>query len=303
MARDRNHCARPMFEPLESRIPRNGAWPINTIGTSVGTVSELGGIGSASVAVGAHNLTSGRHSTLFGVFVQPNPGSDLRPRIVAIESNGQRVPFQSGRPFVPGVTKLAAAFVQLSQPGPLTVVVAGAHHTDGSFTCATTLPGDVNGDGSVTLSDLPLFASAYGSETGQSSYNSAADFNLNGSINFNDAVAFERNMPPLTPPHPLGLVIRLLPSDQAHYPTSTNAGGATFKQDVTIIGRTTPGSLVIEGSKAYATNAQGVFAVNVKNTLGINYNNFLILDPFGHHFRRDFPIFWISFAAPGSNLK
>lgn len=303
MACDRDRCARPTFDALETRLSLSGDWPVNTIGTSAGTVRQPGGISSATVAVASRNLTPDRHSTLFGIFVQPTPGSDLRPRIVAVEANGHRVPFQSGRPYVPGRTKVAAAFVQLSQPVPLTVFVAGAHHTDGSFTYAATLPGDLNGDGTVTIADLPLFAKAYGSEAGQPTYNSAADFNLNGSINFNDATAIERNMAPLTPDHPLGLLIRLLPSDQAHYPTSKSSGGATFKQDVTIIGRTTPGSLVIEGSEAYATNAEGVFAVNVKNTLGINQNNFLVLDPFGHHLRRDFPIFWISFAAPGSNLK
>jgi hypothetical protein len=303
MARAGLRGRKPLFEPLERRSLLNVAWPVNTIGTSAGNVEAAGGIGSASVAVAPRNLTPGRLSTDFGVFVEPSAGSGIRPRIVAIEENGQHVPFRPGRPYIPGQTSDTAAFVEVSQPGPLTVVVAGAHHTDGSFTIAATLPGDVNGDGIVNLTDLPLFAAAYGSTTGQPTYNAAADFNLNGLIDFNDAAAIERNIPPLTPAHPLGLVVRLLSSDQAHYRTSKNSGGATFKQDVRIIGHTTPGSLVIEGSNAYATNADGDFAINVKNTIGINQNSLLVLDPFGHHYYRDFPIFWVSFAAPGSNLK
>jgi Dockerin type I domain len=304
MARGGNDRRRPMLEPLESRFVFSGDWPINTIGTSTGTVPQPREIDSASVTVESRNLTVGKHATLFGVFVQPDPGSDLVPRIVAVkESNGQKVPLQPGRPYVPGRTSEAAAFVKVDRPGPLTVLVAGEHHTTGSFTYAATLAGDVNGDGVVNLSDLPLFAAAYGSTAGQPAYNAAADFNLNGVINLYDAKAIEHNMTPLTPEHSLTAVVNLLPSDQAHYPASQNSGGATFKQDVTIVGHTTPGSLVIEGTEIYPTNAQGFFFINVTNTSGINQNNLIILDPFGHQLYRDFPIFWIPFAEPGSKLN
>lgn len=313
MARDRHDRTRPMLESLEPRLPLSGGWPINTIGTSAGTVAQPGEIGSASVTVASRNLTAGKPTTLFGIFVQPNPGSNLVPRIVAVkESNGQKVPLQPGRPFVQGRTSETAAFVKVDVPGPLTVLVAGQRHTTGSFAYAATLAGDVDGDGVVNLADLERFANAYGSSPGQPNYNPAADFNLDGIVNLYDAKALEHNMPPLSPDQPLTAVVNLTPSDQAHYAASKNSGGSTFKKDVTIVGHTTPGSLVIEDSSgqdftftgtAVSTNAKGYFFIKSKNSAGVNQNDLLILDPFGHQLIRAFPVFWIPYAAPGSKLK
>jgi len=311
----RHHFPRhqPTLELLEPRLNMNGVWPINTIGTSTGSVAQPGELGSAAVTVNSRNRTPGKPTTLFGVFVQPDPGSWLVPRIVAVEeSNGQKVSLQTGRPDVPGQTKETAVFVKVDQPGPLTVFVAGEHHTTGSFTAAVTLAGDVNGDGVVNVADLQLFATAYGSHAGQPNYNPAADFNLNGAVNLYDAKALEHNMAPLTPDQPLQAVVNLQPSDQAQYPASKNSGGSTFKKDVTIVGHTTPGSVVIEDSKAQdytftgaavPTNAKGYFFIQSKNSAGVNQNDLLILDPFGHQLIRSYPIFWIPYAAPGSKLK
>jgi hypothetical protein len=313
MHRSQRARTQPSLEPLELRLPLSGSWPINTIGASAGSVAQSGGLGSAAVTVNPRNLTPNKPTTLFGVFVEPAPGSPLIPRIVAVEeSNGQRVPLQPGHPYLPGRTPAVAAFVKVNQPGPLTVLVAGEHGTTGSFTEAVALAGDVNGDGTVDLADLPLFAAAYGSKVGQPAYNPSADFNLNGLINLYDAKALEHNMKPLTPDQPLQAIVNLQPSDQAHYAASKNSGGSTFKKDVTIVGHTTPGSVVIEDSKsgdftftgnAIATDAKGFFFIKVKNSAGVNPNDLLILDPFGHQLIRAYPIFWIPFAAPGSKLK
>jgi len=305
--------SRPSIEPLEPRLQPSSAWPINTIDTSTGTIAQPGEVGSAAVAVASRNLTVGKPNTLFGVFVQPTPGSTVVPRIVAVEeSDGQKVSLQPGRPYVAGRSDAAAAFVKVDQPGPLTVMVAGENHTTGSFTYAVTLAGDVNGDGVIDLSDLQLFAAAYGSKAGEPAYNPAADFNLNGTVNLYDAKALEHNLTPLTPDQPIKAVVNLQPSDQAHYAASKNSGGSTFMKDVTIVGHTTPGSLVIEDSKAQdftftgaavPTNAQGYFFIKAKNFAGVNQNDLLILDPFSKQLIRAFPIFWIPYAAAGSKLK
>jgi hypothetical protein len=106
--------------------------------------------------------------------------------------------------------------------------------------------------------------------------------------------------------------MNLLPADQAHYRTPSNSGGATFRQNVTIVGRTLPGSIVIQdGTKgfykwvgpAYATDASGEFTAPEKLTQGINTFDFLIIDPFGRQLIRSFPVFWLPFAASGSKLK
>jgi hypothetical protein len=44
-------------------------------------------------------------------------------------------------------------------------------------------------------------------------------------------------------------------------------------------------------------NAQGFFSIVTANAEGLNNNDFLILDPFGHSLIRDLPIFWIPYAT------
>jgi len=177
----------------------------------------------------------------------------------------------------------------------------------------TTLVGDVNGDGKVNLADLQAFAPSYMSRQGDPNYNPAADFNHNGVINLYDAKALLHNMAPLTPRLPLTARLILAPQDQIHYSGPTVSGAATFQKTVTILGHTTPGSLVITDNNtsrlpggtqayqftgpAYATDANGFFSITTTNTQGVNNNDFLILDPFGHQMIIDFPIFWIPYAT------
>jgi hypothetical protein len=304
----------PQLERLEGRRAPSAALPANTIGTGSGIVIRPGAIAHAAVTVAPRNLTPGKHSTLFGIFVSPAAASNLAPRIVAVEQgDGRKLPLKQGRPFIAGRDSgEAAAFVKVDRPGPLTVLVTGQHASAGSFNDVTTLAGDVNGDGTVNLSDLALFAPTYASTSAQANYNPAADFNQNGVVNLYDAKALEHNMTALGPEEPLRAVVNLLPADQATYPASKNSGGSTFHKDVTIVGHTTAGSLVITDSKAedysftgkaVATGAGGDFSVASQNSSGVNNNDILILDPFGHQLIRSFPVFWIPFAAPGSKLK
>jgi hypothetical protein len=173
--------------------------------------------------------------------------------------------------------------------------------------------GDVNGDGLVNFADLQAFAPAYGSRIGDLNYLPSADFNRNGVINLYDAKVLLHNMATLTPRLPLTARFILSPQDQIHYSGPTVSGAATFHRVVTILGHTTPGSLVLEdnhtsrlpgGTQAYkftgpahATDANGFFSIKATNTEGLNNNNFLILDPFGQHIIMDFPIFWIPYAT------
>ncbi len=314
MARKQARKRSPQFERLEARVQLSAVVPVNSIGTATGTVLAPGGTSAATVTVAAKNLTVGKSSTLFGIFVSPGAGSDLAPRIAGVlESNGHRLSIKQGRPYVAGRDNgEAAAFVKVTEPGPLTVLIAGQHRSTGGYQVDVTLAGDVNGDGTVNQADLEPFAAAYETVPGKPGYTPAADFNQNGIVNLYDAKALMQNMPAATGAVPLGVVMNLLPADQAHYATPSNSGGAAFKQDVTIVGRTLPGSVVLaDNSKgfykwdgpAFATNASGVFTVPVKLTDGLNNFNFLILDPFGRQLIRSFPIFWLPFAAPGSKLK
>jgi hypothetical protein len=266
------------------------------------------------VTVAPKNLTQGKSSTVYGIFVQPEGGSGVRPRIVAVEdSAGGRLPLKQGRPYVAGKgAGAASAFVKVPEAGTLSILVTGQGDSTGSYQTITTLVGDVNGDGTVNLADLTAFANAYSSSVGKPNFNSAADFNLDGIVNQVDAKAFEENMPPqVAKSVPLSLAMNLLPADQVHYAASKNSGGSTMKKVVTIEGHTEPGSIVLEDSGlgyykwdggAVATDAQGNFSVKETNTDGVNTYNFLIIDPYGRQLIRSYPVFWIPFAAPGSKL-
>jgi hypothetical protein len=314
MARRRGHHRCPQVDALEVRLQLSAVIPANSIGTGEGEVSRPGAVSSASVTVAARNLTAGKSSTLFGVFVGPGSGSELAPRIVGVkESDGRSVSIKQGRPFVARrADGQAAAFVKVSEAGPLTVLVSGGRHSTGTYTLDVTLAGDAHGDGTVNQADLAFFAASYLATPGDPNFNAAADFNQDGIVNQVDAKALEQNMPPPAGKPPLSLVMNLLLADQAHYKTPANSGGSTFKQNVTVVGRTLPGSIVIQDGTtgmykwvgpAYATNAEGYFRAPEKLTEGINTFDFLVIDPFGRQLVRTYPIFWLPFAASGSKLN
>jgi hypothetical protein len=303
----------PEIETLEARLQLTALIPVNSIGTSQGTVPQPGRSSAASVTVAAKNLTTGKSSTLFGIFVAPGQGSALAPRIKSVKSsNGQSLSLKKGRPFAAGrADGQAAAFVKVSQPGLLTVLISGGQRSTGTYTLDVTLPGDVNGDGTVSQADLAPFASAYLSTPGNPNYSRAADFNQDGIVNQVDAKAMQKNMP-FTKPGPLQLVMNLSPADQAHYRTPQNSGGSTFKKNVTVVGHTLPGSIVIQDGTdgfykwtgpAYATDSRGFFTAPETLTQGINTFDFLIIDARGRQLIRSYPIFWLPFAASGSKLK
>jgi hypothetical protein len=314
MANHRSFHLRPRLECLEVRLALSGSSPANVIGTATGTVSRPHQVSETGVVVQPRNITPRKHGTLFGLFVRPTASSALAPRILAAKENrGNALPLQHGRAFHAGIHDETVAFARSSRPGLLSTAVTGRDQTTGPYVAETTLVGDINGDGRVDLADLQAFAPAYMSRKGSPGYNPAADFNQNGIVNLYDAKALLKNMAPLTRRIPLDVSLHLAPEDQAHYATSKNSGGATFKKTVTILGHTTPGSLVIEdnhtsrlpgGTQAYkftgpahATDAQGFFSIRATNEEGLNNNDFLILDPFGQQVIRDFPIFWIPYAT------
>ncbi len=321
MSRIPRRNRRPYFDRLEPRLqlsisPSTNTFgltpPANAIGISLGEISAPGSLGSTTVTIEPQNITPNKASTEFALFVQPESGSGVLPRIVGVEQDGRMLPIQFGRSYSPRnvgkPTNQAVAFFETGQSGPVTVQVAGQRHTTGSYTVETTLPGDVNGDGQVNLADLVPFTKAYGTKPAWTGYNAAADFNQNGIINLYDAKAVERNMPPLAPNAPLNASINLAPSDQANYAAPKNSGGSTMKRHVQINGYTMPGSIVLEielanlkpPDKAIATDSRGFFSLSATNSQGVNTTNFLIIDPYGQQIVRSYPIFWIPFGAPHS---
>ena len=76
--------------------------PLNTIGLSLGDATRPGSAAATTVTISPQNITQGKPSTEFGVFVQPVAGSGIVPQIVAAEQDGKRLPLQLARTYSPG---------------------------------------------------------------------------------------------------------------------------------------------------------------------------------------------------------
>ena len=196
----------------------------------------------------------------------------------------------------PGTT---TAFFKDGQPGPVTVRIAGRNGTTGAYAAAIAIVGDVNGDGIVNLADQAAFAPAYLTKAGDGFYVPSADANGNGFVGQGDALALEHNLTPPTRPIPLSVTIALAPEDR---PTGhihqKNSGGFSYKSTVTIVGRTTPGSLIFADSAAgdYSftgpiqhADANGEFTFRQQLSDKLTNTEFLIVDPFGHRLHPRLP--------------
>lgn len=287
--------------------------PANTISLSLGDATRPGAASATTATVVSRNITVGKASTEFGVFVQPYGDSGIVPKVVGVEENGRRIPFQIGRPYnaklAPATTADATAFFEASKPGTVTILVSGVGLSTGQYTVETTLIGDVNGDGTVTIADLEPFAKSYAEKLNQSDYNAAADYNQDGIVNEYDALMMEGNMTALRKPGGPWTVIHLAPQDSYATGGPTDSGGVTIKEDVVIDGYTTPGSIVLQdssagdytfGAKALPTTTGGFYTTTETNSQGVNTYNFKVLDPYGHQYIRSFPVYWTTYAEPNS---
>ncbi|GAC1473261.1 MAG: hypothetical protein NVSMB9_21580 [Isosphaeraceae bacterium] len=167
-------------------------------------------------------------------------------------------------------------------------------------------PGDVNGDGRLTLADEQALVAAYLTRVGDPKYNPAADLNHNGQVGQSDARLLLRRLAPLIPRMPLNLTVALASEDQARGPLPKNSGGITHHKQVTVVGHTTPGAFIFTGTGtvdlklhtgAAAADSHGNFSVPVTLSDGINQFDLLAVDPYGHHKLRAFPIYWLDFAT------
>ena len=162
--------------------------------------------------------------------------------------------------------------------------------------------------------ELKAFAAAYLSHYGQPRYNPALDFNHNGVIGQPDVNPILRALAPFTPHRRQQVDLTLAPGDQVHGQHPANSGGVTRQDVVTILGKTTPNSIVftdkLTGPRAgnyrftgpaIAVDAEGNFSQTIVLSTprgkgqhrpqgALTNVDYLVIDPFGHQTIRDFPI-------------
>ncbi|AGA26865.1 hypothetical protein [Singulisphaera acidiphila] len=303
---------RPLLETCEPRVALSADVPANTLAVAQGEVQAPRKPAEISVPVSARNINH-RHSIIIGETVRPDNGSSLLPAVThAHGPSGEPLPVHQGIQAGRGRQRSTHAYIRTGQAGPLTSRVTGRAGTTGGFQLSATLPGDLNGDGQVTLADQKAFLSTFRSRYRNTNYLPSADANQNGQIGQGDARFLLRNLKPLTPKVPLSIFLTLAPEDAAKGPTPKTSGGKTHHRDVTILGHTTPGTFIFTDSgvgdfsfqgDVIAADAQGNFAIKVRNKEGLTNYNFLAIDPYGQQVTRVYPVYWLDFAAPGSKLK
>ena len=166
-----------------------------------------------------------------------------------------------------------------------------------------------------TPADLQAYSKVYLSTTSDPDFAPQYDFNGTGFIGQPDATPILRGLAAITPRIPLTLSLKLAPGEQVagHHPSIS--GGATRLGTVTIIGKTTPNSIVfVDGPTpgthfvssgnfkfqggALATDARGYFYYTL-NLTGVSHSGsltapaFLVRTPFDQQLIRSFPIFRI----------
>ena len=156
-----------------------------------------------------------------------------------------------------------------------------------------------------TLSTLRAFTQAYLSHVGQPNYHPAFDLNHNGQIGQDDGRLLLRALAPVASKTPITLRVVLAPRDQARGPLPQNSGGVTHSKTPTVLGHTSPGTLIFTGTgtvdlklrgPAYVADANGNFAFKDNLTDGINQLDIQVVDRYGQQNLRAFPILWLDFA-------
>jgi hypothetical protein len=178
---------------------------------------------------------------------------------------------------------------------------------------ASIVPGDV---GAQVEPLLQAYSDAYPSHRGQPRYNPQVDTNHNGQVGQGDARALLRAVSaPVTRDVPLKIEINLLPGEQVTGPHPKNSGGVTRKREVTIVGHTTPNSIVFLDNPigvlatttaiknagrfkfdggALPTDSKGFFSFTLKLPDLLTQTEYLDYDPFGHQAIFAFPILRLS---------
>lgn len=163
---------------------------------------------------------------------------------------------------------------------------------------AGTLLGDVNGDGRVTLADEEAFVPAFNSLRGDADYLPSADANGNGYVGIGDARVLLRGLAAPGPKVPLKIHVMLSPLDEFHDPSLSVSGGLTRHRDVTILGRTTPGSILFVDEQsnflfhdgAVVAGPDGHFTLRVHLINAASTIDFLAIDPHGQQYVHALPI-------------
>jgi hypothetical protein len=200
----------------------------------------------------------------------PSTATAVKPEIVSVTSStGQVIPVQHTHYYAKiarahhlGNTPTSAVLFTIKvpttgqPPAGYTVQVKGLEHSTGKYLLGFYLPGDANGDGTVTKTDITTIKSLLGDAATSSNYSFDADVNRDGIINQKDVRLAEQNPGATTQVNPVVSVNLDPASNPALNRTSPYS-------TVHFAGKTTPGASVI-----FANNNSGATTSTTADSTG-----------------------------------
>ncbi len=243
-ANDRTARRRITFQPrvegqaLESRRLMTGGMG-GTFALIPGTIATAGGSADVKITINPALFTTPKGHFTLGVDVVPaTTGSTFVPYIAGVLNPQGRVVGRS--------TNLRAVLVPVkfnphaaNTPETFTIHVAGLNQTTGQFLLGFYLPGDADGDGVVTQTDLNTIKSQNGQKSSSSTYNFDADVNRDGRVNHVDLSLARQDLGVKTTVLPI-ISANLDPATTTSFPDRT-----TTDPNMHITGVATPGSTIV----------------------------------------------------------
>jgi hypothetical protein len=260
------------------------------------TVGQAGGTAAVGFTISPDLFTVPRGKVVLGLDVSAQPGSNVSPRVNAVQDAQGRIHPVVHAVYDPSVqsqlggkTETSAATVTISAPvrahGKLVhdaVIVTGTNQSTGSLRLGFYLPGDANGDGVVTQSDIKAIRAAMGAKYGASNYNLSLDANRDGRIDAADVAIARRNLGVRTTVNPVlsGSFNPSVSIDTLHRTTANS--------DLPLSGSATPGATISLDETQGKTpevkttvDASGHYSIDVHLAQGSNAFNLTETDGFG----------------------
>ena len=269
-----------------------------------GTIAGAGQVSTAQFKIDPGYFTGGRRDRLvIGVDVAADPSSSAKPDIVSIQAEGSRrpTPVQHAHysrsvvksqgmtnPISSAVTSTLMVPKAGSPATSYAINVKGLSGTTGNYLLGFYLPGDANGDGKVTQSDVKAIRSEMGASAGSSKYTFDADTNRDGKINGADLRIAMQNLGATTTVSPVVNVVLDPASDGPLHSRITNMRNVHFT------GAVTPNATVhfteINNNSPGATttaDASGNYSIMVPLGNGSNTFKVSTADAFGQSISGD----------------
>ena len=291
----RPKTVRPVAESLETRALLTGGAG-STFALVPGEISTAGGTQTVTVHVDPGHFTMPRKSMTLGVDIAASSGSTVHPKIISVTpvaavsaagANGHKPAATSGgMVHIKRVKNNTALLADLRSPTgkamDYNVTVKAQDNTAGKYLLGFYLPGDADGNGTVTQDDLNTITKNIGAISGDKQYNFDNDTNRDGRIGLDDLRLAQKN---------LGVKTTITPVVNANLDPASDTGDADRITNAKVAHFTGTGTVGATISYAEAANkspevkttvgADGNYSINVPLALGSNTFKVKSVDAFG----------------------